>query len=204
MRRRGIGPLFLQATLTVVIVGAGYRAMTAWLEPGSPVDLPSAASAPETASTATPAQLALSLPPVESFRVVIERPLFSPTRRPPLPAPPEPEVTAVVEAPAAEPVLQPEPPAPPPISFALVGIVMSGDQRVALVQPIDGGKAVQLREGEEFGGWTAALIERERAVFRSAYSEEELKLDFRSPMPPGLVPAQPEYAEPAAPEVQPQ
>ncbi len=190
MKRQRVATLLLPLALVLVAVGAGYRAMTAWLLLGSPVDVSGEAEMSPTEAQPPIEQVALSLPPMEEFRVVVERPLFSPDRRPPQPVPPEPEPTAEVGAPAPEPVAPPEPPPPPPISFTLVGIVMFGDQRVALLQPLDGGKAVQLREGEEFGGWTAALIDRERAVFRNAYSEEELRLDFRAPMPAGMLPAQ--------------
>jgi hypothetical protein len=182
----------LPAILAIVAAGAGYRAVSAWLELDSAIEGPGTATAHEPNSGVTAEEIALSLPPIEEFRVIVERPLFSPMRRPPQPAPPEPEV-AVVEEAAVEPAAQPAPPPPPPISFSLVGIVIIGDQRVALVQPLDGGKAVQLREGDEFSGWTAALIDSERAVFRSAYAEEELTLDFRFAAQPGSapVPAEP-------------
>jgi hypothetical protein len=197
MTRRHIGRVILPATLAIVTIGAGYRVASSWPEIGSAIEFPSMTGSPEAGSVIPAERVALSLPPIEEFRVIVERPLFSPSRRPPLPAPPpEPELVAV-EAAVVEPVAQPEPPPPPAISFSLIGIVMFGDQRVALLQPLDGARAVQLREGEEFGGWTAALIEKERAVFRSAYSEEELKLDFRSPTPPGFVPAQSELPPPA-------
>lgn len=190
MRRRSAAAFLLPVALALVAVGAAYRATTAWLQLGSPVDVSGDAEMSATEAQPPIGQVALSLPPIEEFQVVVERPLFSPDRRPPQPAPPEPESAAEVEAPAAEAIAPPEPPPPPPISFTLVGIVMFGDQRVALLQPLDGGKAVQLREGEEFAGWTAALIDRERAVFRNAYSEEELRLDFRAPLPAGMLPAQ--------------
>jgi type II secretory pathway component PulC len=190
-RRHTTQSVFL-AGLSAVAAASGYLAFTAWQELGSPIELPkpSLRSSGDEATADTP--LALSLPVIEVFRVIAERPVFLPNRRPYEPPPAPVDAAAVTEEAAFEP---PPAPAPPAISFALVGIVMRGEERIALVQRTNGSRPVQLREGDELDGWTAVRIDRESTMFRSGYAEEELRLDFRAPVPPGLAPAPPMPAE---------
>jgi general secretion pathway protein N len=144
------------------------------------------------------ADLALSLPPPERFAVIVERPLFSPTRRP---APPAAE-QAQAEEPAlespAEPETAPEGPPPPTVDFTLVGIVIAGSERYALVERHVDGRVVEVAEGGDVGGWFAVLIDPDRAVFRQGAVEEELVLKYESPVPPERIP--PPRAVPPPPE----
>jgi general secretion pathway protein N len=185
--------------LVVICVALGGRVYDEWLvlqEP-VPIDAPPAAAA-----VAAPAAAdAPIVPPTpSSFAAILERPLFSPTRRPPAAAPalaPTPEAAA---------------PAPPaqPIDFSLAGIVISDGSRVALVQMQADGRVVQVAEGGEVDGWKAVTIEPQRAVFRRGDDEQELALDYVKPVPPGQVPPPvpqrtPERLSqpPAAPQPQP-
>jgi hypothetical protein len=89
---------------------------------------------------------ALSL---ERFSATRERPLFSPTRRPP-PAPPAPVVSP------------PSPPAPPKI--ALLGTVMDAGEARALVKLEGTDKMLRLRIGDNIGGWKVTEIETRTLV----------------------------------------
>jgi CBS domain-containing protein len=152
------------------------------------------------------ADLALALPPSDRFAVIVERPLFSPARRP---TPPSAVLPAVPEA-APELFSEPESPAvaeaPPLPEFTLVGIVIAGEERYALVERHADGQVVQVAEGGDIGGWFAVLIEPDRAVFRQGAVEEELVLKYETPVPadrippPRIVPPpqEPQAAEPAA------
>ncbi|SDZ89304.1 hypothetical protein [Rubrimonas cliftonensis] len=92
-------------------------------------------------------------PGPDAFAAIAERPLFSPSRRPP----------AVVASAGAA----PDGPPPP---LALIGVVGGGQTRVALARTsgaqISGGRAdetLRLRPGDVVDGWTVAEI-AERAI----------------------------------------
>ena len=74
-----------------------------------------------------------------------ERPLFSPTRRPPPPL-------AVADA-------EPAPPAPPPdVQFS--GVVMDTKGALAIIRPDASGPAKSVRVGDIVSGWKVGQIER--------------------------------------------
>jgi len=85
-----------------------------------------------------------------------ERPLFSPSRRPPAP-PPAPIMAAA------------PPPAPP--KLILFGIVMDADDARAVVGVGTGDKTRRVRIGDDIGGWKVTQIEERQLV---------LSLDDRS------------------------
>ncbi|HTO85830.1 MAG TPA: hypothetical protein VMQ73_26660 [Methylomirabilota bacterium] len=163
--------------LGVLCIALGARVYDEWLELQEPVAIdapPAAATVAVPAATDAP----IAPPTPASFAAILERPLFSPTRRPPAAAPapaPTPEAAA------------PAPPAPP-IDFSLTGIVISDGSRVALVQMQGDNHVVHVAEGGEVDGWKAVTIEPERAVFRRGDDEQVLALDYVKPVPPGQVP----------------
>jgi general secretion pathway protein N len=180
--------------LAVICAALGAKVYDEWRALEEPV----AIAAPAAAAGDTPAPLplgpGLTTPGEDSFAVIIERPLFSPSRRPaeaaPAAAPEAVEAVAPVEV---------------PLDFALVGTVVSGDERVALVTTLADGKIVQVRERGEVLGWTALLIEDGRAVFRRGKAEEELVLRYEDPVPSDKIPApRPKPAKPAEPAGQPE
>jgi type II secretory pathway component PulC len=103
------------------------------------------------------AAAAFSLPPLQSFAVVTERPLFSPSRQP---------------APASSNELDAW------SSFVLAGIIISPDLREAMVLHNQPPMLVNLQEGEAIDGWTVANIFPDHAVFRNGDAEHELKLNL--------------------------
>jgi hypothetical protein len=94
----------------------------------------------------------LAAQPLDRLSATRERPLFSPTRRPPPPPPP------VVVAP------EPPPPPPPPPDVALFGIVMDGDEAHAVVRAGPAAKIMNVRVGDDIGGWKVAQIEGRQLV----------------------------------------
>lgn len=86
------------------------------------------------------------------YGVTLQRPLFSPTRRPPPPA-----------APLAQPVAPMAAlPAPPP-DVALSGIIAGGGGGVALLRRPQDAAPIRVVPGAQVDGWTVAEI-RPRAI----------------------------------------
>jgi hypothetical protein len=87
---------------------------------------------------------------LERLSATVDRPLFSPSRRPP----PEP----VAQAPQP-----PVPPAPPP-ALVLSGIVMDGERARAVVRVGAEKKILHAQIGDNIDGWTVSQIEGRRLV----------------------------------------
>ena len=111
-----------------------------------------AASAQQPAATDKPAAAAaagtgddLSGVPLEHFRAIVERPLFSPTRRPP-------------PAPAGEPDSGAR-------QFQLKGVVISAREQHALIVSQSTGKSYQVRTGDVVEGWRVERITAQSAAF---------------------------------------
>jgi general secretion pathway protein N len=151
-------------------LGAGSLAVL--LAAGAAPDVPD----PGGLSAARPAGVDAAPPgvaprPAVPESAILDRPLFSATRRPP-PAPaPAPE--------AAAPPASPPPPPPPELGIALVGIVLDGTARIAILRPLDGQPALDLREGEAVGGWRVIRIGSDRIAVRNGDTERELVIDFK-------------------------
>jgi hypothetical protein len=193
------------ALLPLLLVGAcaalGWKIYDDWSAASADAAAPTEAAAPAADAQPPPADadLALALPPPERFAVIVERPLFSPTRRPAPPA------AAIAEAPEALPEEPPpEPEAgeaepPPAVDFTLVGVVIAGSERYALVERHEDGRVIQVPEGGDVAGWFAVLIDPDRAVFRNGAIEEELLLKYASPVPQDRIPPR-RVAPPEQPE----
>jgi type II secretory pathway component PulC len=100
-----------------------------------------------------------------SLAVIVERPVFSESRRP----------SEADEGPARA------------LDFTLVGVVISDRDRSAIVQPLDGGAVQRLAEGEEMGGWTVVDIAPDHIVVRHDTTEAKMPLDYSAPAPPAPV-----------------
>ena len=85
----------------------------------------------------------------ESLRDMVERPRFTPSRRPPPPpAPPE-----------AAPVFAPPPPAPPATpDYTLLGVIREGTRAIALLRSRSEGRNLRVEAGDVIGGWEIAAI----------------------------------------------
>lgn len=203
-RRAGWLPLLLGGAC----LGLGWKVYDDWRSEPADEAMAPVLPAGEPGVPPGDADLALALPPPERFAVIVERPLFSPTRRPTPPS------AAIPLAPEAAPDLSSEPESPavaeapprPVIEFTLVGIVIAGKERYALVERHADGQVLEVPEGGGIAGWFAVLIDPDRAIFRQGAVEEELVLKYETPVPaerippPRIVPPPPEpqAAEPAA------
>lgn len=102
--------------------------------------------------------------PLKSLSATRERPLFSPSRRPPSvfvaasPAPPPPK----------------SPPAPPPLT--LVGTAIGGSQSIAVFVDQATKTVIRLRTGEGHAGWTLRAIHRREAILEQDRREATLAL----------------------------
>jgi general secretion pathway protein N len=115
---------------------------------------PGAVAIAQNRSAATPSNpvVAQSL---EKLSAIVDRPLFSPSRRPPAP-PPEP--APVVQA------AEPPPPPPPPPNLVLFGVVMDGESARAVVRSGADKKMIRAQIGDEIDGWKVSQIEGRKLV----------------------------------------
>lgn len=116
------------------------------------------------------------------FVATVERPLFSPTRRPP-PPPSLPQVADVPPAPPRPP--PPLPPAPPP-QVELSGIILGGGINVAILRRPQDAAPVHVALGSAIDGWTVAEI-RPRAVL---LQQGDRRVSVDLPVPPSSGPPQ--------------
>ena len=110
-----------------------------------------------------PSQPILAMPDKASLAVILERPVFSQTRRPG-------GGIAGEQATSTD--------------FTLSGVVISATQRSALVQPDNGGIIQRLKEGEDIAGWILVEIAPDRIIVRRGTVEAEVFLDYAAPALP--------------------
>jgi hypothetical protein len=126
----------------------------------------------EPASAPGPGTTAADLPPLPeppgfeppspaAFDLIVLRPLFAPSRRPPEPPSEPAEAT-------------PAPPPPSPLAATLIGVTIAGAERAALVATH--GTQRWLREGQELDGWQVLTIAPDRVRFRRGDEEALLRL----------------------------
>jgi hypothetical protein len=110
---------------------------------------------------------AFSLRPSEDYVEIVERPLFSRSRRPAPPEETKPGVGAggVEDGTAAR--------------IALNGIILTGKRRVALLRFDNDPKVIHVSEGQEAGGWLIEKINADRVVVRRGQQESEIVLDYK-------------------------
>ncbi len=95
--------------------------------------------------------------PSDSLSATRDRPLFSPSRRPPAAVAVAPVSTSTATAEA-----KPAAPEPPP--FKLLGTIVGLDARVALLKDRSSNSVLRVREGEIQSGWRAVKVETRSIV----------------------------------------
>lgn len=113
-----------------------------------------------------------ALPPLERFAAVVERPLFSPTRRMP---PIEESPPAVVEAPA-EPAPEPPPAGPEEPELRFFGTVRQGGRALALVTLPATNAVARLGPGDRIGEWEVTQVEPNRLVLAIGEERREFEI----------------------------
>ncbi len=98
--------------------------------------------------------------PSSSFASINERPIFSQARKPIAPAP---------TGPAAAP--------PPPPTASLVGVILDGDNKLALVKTPASPLEASVKLGESVGGWQLVRILPDRIVLQLGTAIDEIKLE---------------------------
>jgi hypothetical protein len=132
-----------------------------------------------------PPEPEFSMPPQDNYAAIVDRPLFSPTRRP---------ETGAILAPA-------EPGADVPIK--LKGTNMTATARSGLFQLGDNTQSVWVSEGGEIGGWTVKEVHDFGAVLERDGESIELFLQYDDTPPPPPEPVEQPESEPPAEEVPP-
>jgi hypothetical protein len=157
-------------TAVLAILCAGLGAVVVFELTGGLPLAPEVTAAPPTAP-----QLDWSRAPVEfeppsrnELEAIAERPLFSPSRRP---------FVAVEAEPAAAPVRS-----LPPLQ--LIGVLLTEQQRTALVQAVGEGDPTWVREGHQLQGWQVEKIEQDRVHVRAGDRLETVELRPDTAVPP--------------------
>jgi len=109
-----------------------------------------------------PQEKRFAMAPIEKFSAIIERPIFSPNRRP------------AAKQPGSE-------KQGPRSKLALFGIAISAGERIALVGVERGTGFARIKKGEAFSGWVLVDIERNRVLLRQGSVDEELELNYGMP-----------------------
>ena len=140
--------------LAAVNLGLGFAVA---LEIGAPSGAEPAPTAAErqVASALPPSDF--SLPPLDAYRAVVDRPLFAHDRRP-LP-PPAPSAAAGDLS-----------------AYTLAGITISGKERTALVRRATPPAVARLAVGQVINGWTVTEIADDHVVVRAEGSEKTISL----------------------------
>lgn len=138
-----------------------------------------AAPAPRSEATGTSRDNpGFAMPPLRGYAEVVERPLFSETRRPSVEAAPvDPRSSA----------------------FNLVGIVISAQQRHALIEHGQPPRLEHATEGQEIDGWTVESIQRDRVVLQRGDLRLEVKAKDGPASPAAFQPGQPRRPTAAVP-----
>ena len=174
-------PSLLAGTVALLMLAV---VLLQWQDADAPIATPVPRATPGAATLpASKTMAAITLDPAEES-IVLERPLFSPTRRPPPPPPPPSSATA-----AGGGATKPSVPEPPPMNFTLVGIVRDQTSSLALLQPTNGKRVMSLRAGQALDGWMLVSIGIDSASFRNGAAVRELALDYRRAPPPLPPPA---------------
>ncbi len=144
--------------LLLLCLGLGY-AVYAELGsgPADPADLTVTKVAPEPAAVA-PAEPAFTLPPLGDFSETVARPLFLPSRRPLAPAEDAPAEAVTRDL------------------FTLMGVIISADERMALVKRRKTGEVLRLIEGQRVDGWLVEAIMPDRLALSHGEETEEVVL----------------------------
>jgi len=142
------------------------------------IDRPAATGqAAKPAAAPLPAAGQFKMPPMKTFQATLDRPVFSPSRRP--------KAGAAVVATSQD------------LAVTLTGISGTSTRPVANLVPQDGGDSVQLRQGQSYRGWTLSEINSKKVVFRRGDDEVQVEMKFEAaPRQVRQRPARPDARQP--------
>ena len=145
------------AVLAVVVAAEAIVLADVGDEGGAVTAMEQQAPGPDAGAPAPP----LAIPPIVAYREVVERPLFSDTRRPQ-----DKPADKVAAAPVAKLESQ----------WKLTGVVLAGENSSAHIMGMRDNKTVRLQAGMQLDGWRLDAVERDRAVFSLNGREAILRL----------------------------
>jgi general secretion pathway protein N len=157
VRSRRRRPSVLLFLLCLGLGYALYAGLTSAPEDAGVV-VPVAAGPQPAAAVPTPAGFAM--PPLGDFSETVARPLFLPSRRPLFAEGEGPQQAATVER----------------NLFSLMGVIISADERMALVARRKTGEVLRLIEGQQVDGWTVDAILPDHISLRHGNETDELVL----------------------------
>lgn len=158
-----IGVWTAQLRAAIFALAGGLGAVTLGWTVSANTEMPATALPPRTGEMLLPQMPPRNLAP--NFQAIVERPLFSQSRRP---TPPK----VAVEEPKTQ--AAPAPP-PPPLAATLIGIIISPDVKSAVVR-LSSGKSVTVVEGGSIEGWELHRVAPDLAQFQ--YRDANLDLSF--------------------------
>lgn len=114
-------------------------------------------------------------PPANTFARINDRPIFSPTRKPVMPAP------KAGEAPLSPP------------DASLIGIIIDGQNRLALVRTPASPLEQSVTIGATLGQWTVTAIETDHITLKAGLTETDIRLNANrtNAAPPDQTPVTP-------------
>jgi type II secretory pathway component PulC len=132
-----------------------------------PIFMPEATlkSAEVKSSVMIPNDARLEKPAISTFSEFVARPLFTPTRRPP-PTKTEPNIATT---------------APKPENLQLIGVIISEDERMALLQTPATGDVTRAVEGQTVGGWEVHAIKPAQVVLKRGNASEVVIINDAAP-----------------------
>lgn len=157
-------------TRMLVVLGPLAIGVSYLLGPDDPVAVPAVVRSGN-AQAALPLQAPAAEPPpllapeMSALTETVERPLFNPSRRGPQPPLPE------AEAPPP-----PPPMAEPPPAVTVQGVILAGDQGVALLRRDDTGEIMTARPGDDLSGWHVERIDSGSVTLSGPDGSVELPL----------------------------
>lgn len=146
------------------------------LEPSA--DRPVVAIARERARTGNP----LWGIPLRTLTATRERPLFSPSRRPPAPA-------IAAPAPAPRPVVAAKPPEPDHPLLTIVGTIVSTHDSIGVFIDPATNEVIRIHTGQEHGGWVLRSVHGREANFEKNERTATLALPAPGETPAAAAPA---------------
>jgi type II secretory pathway component PulC len=148
-------------------VSAMLAGILAWEITTDPIFIPEPAleSGEVKSSVMIPNDTRLEKPAISTFSEFVSRPLFTPTRRPP-PTKTEPNIART---------------APKPENLQLIGVIISEDERMALLQTLTTGDVTRAVEGQTVGGWEVHAIKPAQVVLKRGNASEVVMINDAAP-----------------------
>lgn len=157
----------LVAALAVLCVVLAAVTVAPWLF--DPADATADASGRESQEAAPAPTPRLELPPIERFAALVERPIFTATRRS-APRRPGPGAAPISGA-GTNLVLG---------RYRLTGVVVAPAKRLVLLKRPGDGKTIRVFEGETIDGWTLTQVSKTTLILESGNRREEFLVRGKS------------------------